>query len=137
MNTIDDKLAAALRDCRMLARTSCYPHDLMAGIITHASKAIAECPATVRKRHKFAAALRACIDLAHNCPRDELADAIIKTVSNALAEYNPQQATDLIRSLLAVVVDLHNGYPIRELHVDLDTLRRRAAELGVVLEGEG
>ena len=91
LNEVHKQLAAALRDCRMLARTSCCPHDLMAGIITHASKAVAECPTTVRKRHKFAAALRACIYLAYNCPRDELADEITKTVSNALAEYNPQQ----------------------------------------------
>lgn len=91
MNTIDDKLATALRDCRMLARTG-YPWELPSEIITHAS--------------------------------------------NALAEYSPQQFTDLIRSLLTVVVDLHNGCPIRELHVDLDTLRRQAAELGVTLEDD-
>lgn len=30
----------------------------------------------------------------------------------------------MIRSLLTVVVDLHNDYPIRELHVDIDTLRQ-------------
>lgn len=135
MNTIDDKLATALRDCRMLARTG-YPWELPSEIITHASKALVGCPARERKRHKFAAALRACIYLAYNCPRDELADAINKTVSNALAEYSPQQFTDLIRSLLTVVVDLHNGCPIRELHVDLDTLRRQAAELGVTLEDD-
>lgn len=83
MDTIDDKLVAALRDCRMLARTG-YPWELPSEIITHASKALVGCPARTRKRHKLAVALRNCIDLTYNCPRDELADAIIKTVSNAL-----------------------------------------------------
>ena len=65
-----------------------------------------------------------------------LAEAIAHDALTALQAENGrlEAATDLIRSLLTVVVDLHNGYPIRELHIDVGTLRRQAAALGVTLE---
>ena len=65
---------------------------------------------------KLAAALRACIDLAHNCPRDELADAIIKTVSNALAEH---AAVAMMTN-----TDLHHPHT----HPRKRTVRRRLGE---------
>lgn len=65
----------------------------------------------------------ACVNACAGIPTERLEAATIS-------------ATDLIRSLLTAVVDLHNGYPIRELHIDVDTLRQQAAALGVTLEDE-
>lgn len=44
------------------------------------------------------------------------------------------QLEELLCSALSALCDLHIGYPWRELHIGLDVLIARAAELGVELE---
>lgn len=45
-----------------------------------------------------------------------------------------EAAQDLLRSALVALQDLDAGYPWRELHIDLDTLRAKAAAIGVVVD---
>lgn len=41
---------------------------------------------------------------------------------------------DLARSAVAALVDLDAGYPWRELHVDVQTLRHTAESLGITFD---
>lgn len=41
---------------------------------------------------------------------------------------------EALRSALTMLDDLSNGYPWRELHIDLDRMKADAAQLGVSLD---